>query len=174
VKVDPKTLRVREVIRHADTPAFAAGTVAVEVGKELWVGSFRGDTARPILSFEWRAPGAHRAAAHSHPRGHIIFPESGAFWVLTPEGTWLVPSGQAIWIPPRVHHEIYSHGPVSARMLSSMPRMPAGCRGTAARSSSARCWPSCSAAGTTRASEVPQSGRGFARRVRPSRESTAP
>jgi hypothetical protein len=43
VKVDPKTLRVREIVRHADTPAFGSGTVAVEVGKELWVGSFRGD-----------------------------------------------------------------------------------------------------------------------------------
>jgi hypothetical protein len=43
VKVDPRTLRVREVVRHPDTPAFGAGTVAVEVGKELWVGSFRGD-----------------------------------------------------------------------------------------------------------------------------------
>ena len=43
MKVDPKTLRVREIVRHADTPAFGAGTVAVEVGKELWVGSFRGN-----------------------------------------------------------------------------------------------------------------------------------
>ena len=43
VKVDPKTLRLREIVRHGDTPAFGASTVAVEVGKELWVGSFRGD-----------------------------------------------------------------------------------------------------------------------------------
>jgi sugar lactone lactonase YvrE len=43
VKVDPKTLAVRELIRHPDTPGFGAGTVAVEVGNELWVGSFRGD-----------------------------------------------------------------------------------------------------------------------------------
>ena len=43
VKVDPKTLAVREIIRHPNTPAFGAGTVAVEVGKEIWMGSFRGD-----------------------------------------------------------------------------------------------------------------------------------
>jgi hypothetical protein len=43
VKVDPKTLAVREILRKANTPAFSNGTVAVEVGKELWVGSFRGD-----------------------------------------------------------------------------------------------------------------------------------
>ena len=43
VKINPATLAVREVLRHPNTPAFGAGTVAVEVGKELWVGSFRGD-----------------------------------------------------------------------------------------------------------------------------------
>jgi AraC-like DNA-binding protein len=75
------------------------------------------DSGRPVLSFAWRADGAHRAAAHSHVRGHIIFPDSGALWVVTSEGTWMVPPGQAIWIPPRVHHEVYSHGAVSARVL---------------------------------------------------------
>jgi hypothetical protein len=43
VKIDPTTLAVREIVRRPDTPAFGAATVAVEVGPELWVGSFRGD-----------------------------------------------------------------------------------------------------------------------------------
>ena len=43
VKVDPGTLAVREVLRHPNTPAFGAGTVAVEIGRDYWVGSFRGD-----------------------------------------------------------------------------------------------------------------------------------
>ena len=43
VKINPGTLAVREVLRHRDTPAFGAATAAVEVGRELWVGSFRGD-----------------------------------------------------------------------------------------------------------------------------------
>ena len=43
VKIDPRTLTVREILRHPDTPAYGAGTVAVEVGGDLWVGSFRGD-----------------------------------------------------------------------------------------------------------------------------------
>ena len=43
VKVNPATLAVREILRHPDAPGFGAGTVAVEVGNELWVGSFRGD-----------------------------------------------------------------------------------------------------------------------------------
>src|SRR5215813_14761498 len=43
VKVNPNTLKVQELILQPNSPAFGAGTVAVEVGKELWVGSFRGD-----------------------------------------------------------------------------------------------------------------------------------
>ena len=43
VKINPETLAVREVIREPTTPAFGAGTVAVEVGNQIWVGSFRGD-----------------------------------------------------------------------------------------------------------------------------------
>jgi sugar lactone lactonase YvrE len=43
VKINPETLAVRDVIREPTTPAFGAGTVAVEVGDQIWVGSFRGD-----------------------------------------------------------------------------------------------------------------------------------
>jgi hypothetical protein len=43
VKVDPKTMKVTEVLTRPNTPEFGAGTVAVEVGKDLWIGSFRGD-----------------------------------------------------------------------------------------------------------------------------------
>jgi hypothetical protein len=43
VKIDPKTLTRREIVRHPNSPAFSNGTVAVEVGKQLWVGTFRGD-----------------------------------------------------------------------------------------------------------------------------------
>jgi hypothetical protein len=43
VKINPTTLKVQELIRHPNTDTFGSGTVAVQVGKELWVGSFRGD-----------------------------------------------------------------------------------------------------------------------------------
>jgi AraC-like DNA-binding protein len=75
------------------------------------------DPSRPILSYAWEANAPHRVAAHAHTRAQIIHPITGAYWVATPEGTWLVPTGQAAWIPPNVHHEVYSHGAVSAMML---------------------------------------------------------
>ncbi len=43
VKIDPDSLDVREVLRRPNNEVFTAGTVAVEVADELWVGSFRGD-----------------------------------------------------------------------------------------------------------------------------------
>ena len=43
VKIDPDTLKVTEVLTQPNTPGFGAGTVTVQIGKELWVGSYRGD-----------------------------------------------------------------------------------------------------------------------------------
>ncbi|MCC7138123.1 MAG: helix-turn-helix transcriptional regulator [Planctomycetes bacterium] len=75
------------------------------------------DAARPILSFSWTREGPHRVAKHSHPRAHIVCPDRGAVWASTDVGTWLVPTGQALWIPSGLHHEVYSRGAVSARMI---------------------------------------------------------
>ena len=43
VKINPGTLAVQEIIRHPNSAEFGSGTVAVQIGKEIWVGSFRGD-----------------------------------------------------------------------------------------------------------------------------------
>jgi hypothetical protein len=43
VEIDPATLAVRDVVTVPDTPGFGAGTAVVEVGSDLWVGSFRGN-----------------------------------------------------------------------------------------------------------------------------------
>jgi len=43
VKINPNTLKVQEIIRQPNSSEFGSGTVALQLGKELWVGSFRGD-----------------------------------------------------------------------------------------------------------------------------------
>jgi sugar lactone lactonase YvrE len=43
VRIDPKTMKVTELLRRPAVPGFSGGTVAVEVGKQLWVGSYTGD-----------------------------------------------------------------------------------------------------------------------------------
>ena len=43
VKIHPDTLKVTEVLTRANTPEFAGGTTGLQVGRELWIGSYRGD-----------------------------------------------------------------------------------------------------------------------------------
>ncbi len=43
VKVDPKTLVVKDILTRADDSTFAGNTTAIEIGKTLWLGSYRGD-----------------------------------------------------------------------------------------------------------------------------------
>ena len=43
VKIDPKTLKVETIYSQDDNAGFGGGTVALEVGDTLWVGSYRGD-----------------------------------------------------------------------------------------------------------------------------------
>jgi hypothetical protein len=43
VKIDPKTLAITKVLQRTDDASFRAGTVAVEIGDRLWIGSFTGD-----------------------------------------------------------------------------------------------------------------------------------
>jgi len=43
VKIHPDTLKVVQVYAQNDMPGFGGGTVALEVGAKLWVGSYRGD-----------------------------------------------------------------------------------------------------------------------------------
>jgi hypothetical protein len=43
VKVNPKTLVVKDILTRPDDPTFAGNTTAIEIGKNLWLGSYRGD-----------------------------------------------------------------------------------------------------------------------------------
>jgi hypothetical protein len=43
VKVDPKTLAVKDILKRPAGNGFGAGTVAVEVSASYWIGSFAGD-----------------------------------------------------------------------------------------------------------------------------------
>jgi hypothetical protein len=41
--LDPTTMKLEEVVRHPYGDVFGLGTVAIQVGKEYWLGSVRGD-----------------------------------------------------------------------------------------------------------------------------------
>lgn len=43
VRVDPATLKFKPLVHHPDIEGFGVTTVAIQIGKELWLGSVRGD-----------------------------------------------------------------------------------------------------------------------------------
>ena len=43
VKVNPKTLAVKDVLTRPDNVVFGGNTTAIEIGHDLWLGSYRGD-----------------------------------------------------------------------------------------------------------------------------------
>jgi hypothetical protein len=43
VRLDPKTMQVTPVVKEPGYPEFDDATSAVQVGKTLWFGTFRGD-----------------------------------------------------------------------------------------------------------------------------------
>ena len=43
MKLNPNTLKFQELIREPFNEAFGFSTVAIQVGKEIWLGSVRGD-----------------------------------------------------------------------------------------------------------------------------------
>jgi AraC-like DNA-binding protein len=75
------------------------------------------DAARPVLSLDWSADGPHRVGAHTHPRAQIIYQGTGVYRVETSLGSWVVPPGQAIWVPSFVYHEAYTNYSASALMF---------------------------------------------------------
>ena len=42
-KVDVNTWQLEEIIRHKNDDTFGTGTVALQGGDEIWVGSLQGD-----------------------------------------------------------------------------------------------------------------------------------
>jgi AraC-like DNA-binding protein len=55
--------------------------------------------------------------AHSHPWAQLVYAREGVMTVQTGQGTWVVPSERAVWIPAGIRHSIAMSGPVSMRTL---------------------------------------------------------
>ena len=51
-RVDVNNLTAREIINYPSKPHFLLGTVAIEVGNEVWVGGIAGSNR--IARFEYR------------------------------------------------------------------------------------------------------------------------
>ncbi|AHC34702.1 AraC family transcriptional regulator [Pseudomonas fluorescens] len=59
--------------------------------------------------------------AHCHAEAQLIHGVSGVMLVSTAQGSWLVPSGHALWVPAGTAHEIRMAGDVHMRTLFLAP-----------------------------------------------------
>ena len=90
------------------------------------------DTPRPIVAITRTYPDGFRIAPHRHRRGQLISGTTGLMILATPYGTWVMPPGRGVWIPPGVVHDVRMVGPVSMESLYIAPeaadRMPDRCQ----------------------------------------------
>jgi AraC-like DNA-binding protein len=79
------------------------------------------DVARPVaVMAKDFAPGA-ATGWHSHPRAQLLHATAGLMMASTARGTWVVPVGHALLIPPGLEHNIDMHGPVAMRTAYLSP-----------------------------------------------------
>ena len=60
---------------------------------------------------------------HFHDRDQLVYASRGVMTVRTSDGTWVVPTYRAVWIPATVHHTITMSGTVAMRTLYLKPRL---------------------------------------------------
>jgi AraC-like DNA-binding protein len=63
---------------------------------------------------------------HSHSWAQLVYASEGVMTVQTEDGTWVVPSHRAVWIPAGVGHSIAMSGWVSMRTLYLTQRLVGG------------------------------------------------
>ncbi|WP_083913466.1 AraC family transcriptional regulator [Nocardia concava] len=77
----------------------------------------------------WSTGGAHlwpsggTSAAHSHPRGHLVYAARGVLSVHTEAGTSIVPANRIAWTPAEFAHYHRAHGDTDMRILFLPPAL---------------------------------------------------
>src|ERR1039457_2911363 len=59
----------------------------------------------------------HKIPLHFHDRDQLVYASRGVMTVHTGNGTWVVPTNRAVWIPECVPHTISMSGMVAMRTL---------------------------------------------------------
>jgi AraC-like DNA-binding protein len=68
-------------------------------------------------------PPGHVVPLHFHHRDQLVYASRGVMTVRTSDGTWVVPTDRAVWIPATLPHSITMSGMVSMRTLYLGPRL---------------------------------------------------
>lgn len=84
-------------------------------------------TMRPIVAFATDMAAGAAIAAHVHRRGQLLHATEGVMLIRAATGSWIVPPGCAVWVPPQASHEIHmACGPVAMRTVFVEPGLRAG------------------------------------------------
>ena len=90
------------------------------------------DVPRPVAVMPKTYPAASAIARHSHPRAQLLYATAGLMVATAEDGTWVVPTGHALAIPPHLPHAVAVHGAVamcSAYLAPEAVRaLPTRCR----------------------------------------------
>src|SRR5579864_4867060 len=68
-------------------------------------------------------PAGHVIPLHFHDRDQLVYASRGVMTVRTGDGTWVVPTHRAVWIPAAVPHTITMSGTVAMRTLYLRPKL---------------------------------------------------
>lgn len=79
---------------------------------------------RPLVAVAADFDPGDRVDRHHHPCAQLIYAIRGVMTVRTDQGTWVVPSQRAVWVPPFVVHSIQMSGHVRMRTLYIAPGLP--------------------------------------------------
>lgn len=71
----------------------------------------------PVSAYPRDYPDAAHQASHRHREAQFLYAACGTMRVVTAQGAWVIPPTRAVWIPPRVEHEIFMVGEVRMRSL---------------------------------------------------------
>jgi AraC-like DNA-binding protein len=79
------------------------------------------DVPRPVAVMAKDYPSGATTGRHGHPRAQLLYATAGLMVATTEDGTWAVPAGHALLIPPGVMHDVAMHGTVSMRTAYLTP-----------------------------------------------------
>ena len=85
----------------------------------------------PLTTLTYDYPPGYVVPLHYHNVDQLVFASRGVMTVRTDDGSWVVPTNRAVWIPAKVPHSIVMSGAVAMRTLYLRPRLapflPRGC-----------------------------------------------
>ena len=79
------------------------------------------DAARPIIVSAAEVADAHVIAPHRHPRGQLLYAESGVMQVSVGLSTWRISPHCGVWVPNDMPHQVAATTGVSYRSLFVSP-----------------------------------------------------